>query len=151
MKPCISKIRYLCLDKVLFFVLALGVAFMATPMSAWALHLGGTTGHGGAYTSVPAEDRAAYDRDGFIIKHNYLPDDVFKRLRDEVYGKPLPAREMRQGQTVTRMMTILHRPTSCSQRSCAVKNNYAARTMSSAFAMSVRPRPGLSALLKIWL
>ena len=46
MKPCISKIRYLCLDKVLFFVLALGVAFTAAPMSAWALHLGtATLGH----------------------------------------------------------------------------------------------------------
>ena len=59
-------------------------------------------------TSVPAEDRAAYDRDGFVIKNNYLPDDVFKRLRDEVYGKPLPAREMRQGQTVTRMIPLTH-------------------------------------------
>ncbi len=57
-------------------------------------------------TDIPAEDRAAYDRDGFIIKENYLPEDVFKRVRDEVFGQKLPAREMRQGQTVTRMVSL---------------------------------------------
>lgn len=59
-------------------------------------------------TGVPAEDRAAYDRDGFVVKENYLPEDVFKRVRDEVFGQPHPAREMRQGQTVTRMIPLTH-------------------------------------------
>ena len=53
----------------------------------------------GMIAGVSAEDKASYDRDGFVIKENYLPDDVFKRVRDEVFGQPLPAREMRQGQT----------------------------------------------------
>ena len=55
---------------------------------------------------VSEADRAAYDRDGFVIKENFLPDDVFKRVRDEVFGQPHPAREMRQGQTVTRMIPL---------------------------------------------
>lgn len=59
-------------------------------------------------TDIPAEDRAAYERDGFIVKENYLPGDVFERVRAEVFGQPLPAREMRQGQTVTRMIPLTH-------------------------------------------
>ncbi|MEM7547415.1 MAG: phytanoyl-CoA dioxygenase family protein [Pseudomonadota bacterium] len=58
---------------------------------------------------ISAEDRAAYDRDGFVIKENYLPDEVFKRVREEVFGQQHPAREMRQGQTVTRMIPLTHR------------------------------------------
>lgn len=57
---------------------------------------------------IPAEDREAYDRDGFIIKENYLPDDVFQRVKEEVFGQLHPAREMRQGQTVTRMIPLTH-------------------------------------------
>lgn len=59
-------------------------------------------------TDVPAADRAAYDRDGFVVKENYLPPDVFDRVRAEVFGQPHPAREMRQGQTVTRMIPLTH-------------------------------------------
>lgn len=55
---------------------------------------------------VSSEDKAAYERDGFVIKENYLPEDVFKRVRDEVFGQDHPAREMRQGQTVTRMIPL---------------------------------------------
>lgn len=57
---------------------------------------------------VSEEDRAAYARDGFVIRENYLPDDVFRRVRDEIFGQDLPAREMRQGQTVTRMIPLTH-------------------------------------------
>ena len=62
----------------------------------------------GIMTGVSDADKAAYNRDGFVIKENYLPDDVFKRVRDEVFDQPLPAREMRQGQTVTRMIPLSH-------------------------------------------
>ena len=62
----------------------------------------------GMMTGVSDADKAAYNRDGFVIKENYLPDDVFKRVRDEVFDQPLPAREMRQGQTVTRMIPLSH-------------------------------------------
>ncbi len=57
-------------------------------------------------TDVPEADRAAYDRDGFVIRENYLPDDRFERLRAEIFGQRHPCREMRQGQTVTRMIPI---------------------------------------------
>lgn len=59
-------------------------------------------------SDIPAEDRAAYDRDGFIVKENHLPEDVFQRVRAEVFGQEHPAREMRQGQTVTRMIPLTH-------------------------------------------
>ena len=55
---------------------------------------------------VPAEDREAFDRDGFVIKRDYLPADIFARLRREAFSEPLPAREMRQGRTVTRMIPL---------------------------------------------
>lgn len=60
----------------------------------------------GIMTGVSAADRAAYDRDGFVVKEDYLPSDLFARLRDEVLGQAHPAREMRQGQTVTRMIPL---------------------------------------------
>ncbi|RMH53173.1 MAG: phytanoyl-CoA dioxygenase [Alphaproteobacteria bacterium] len=51
-------------------------------------------------------DRAALDRDGFLIRPDYLPGETFEALRREVLGRPLPAWEMRQGQTVTRMIPL---------------------------------------------
>lgn len=50
-------------------------------------------------------DRAAFDRDGFVIKPDFLGDG-FERLREAVLARPLPAREMRQGRTVTRMTPL---------------------------------------------
>ncbi len=55
---------------------------------------------------IAPEDRAAFDRDGFVIRENHLPPETFARLRDEIFAAPLPAREMRQGQTVTRMIPL---------------------------------------------
>ena len=55
---------------------------------------------------VDAADRAAYDRDGFLVKENFLAPEAFKRLRAEVFGRTFPAREMRQGRTVTRMVPL---------------------------------------------
>ncbi|MEJ1158133.1 phytanoyl-CoA dioxygenase family protein [Prosthecomicrobium sp. N25] len=56
--------------------------------------------------AVPAEDRAAFDRDGFLIKPDFLPADAFARLKDRLYNQEFEAREMRQGQTVTRMIPL---------------------------------------------
>lgn len=55
---------------------------------------------------VRPEHRAAFDRDGFIVMENYLPDDVFAAMVARLRSTPLPAREMRQGQTVTRMIPL---------------------------------------------
>lgn len=58
------------------------------------------------FADVPAADRAACDRDGFVVKENWLPPDAFARVLAEVHGQPHPAREMRQGRTVTRMIPL---------------------------------------------
>ncbi|MEM9011472.1 MAG: phytanoyl-CoA dioxygenase family protein [Pseudomonadota bacterium] len=55
---------------------------------------------------VPAADREAFDRDGFVIKQDYLPPEIFAAVLEEVYGRPHQAYEMRQGQTVTRMTPL---------------------------------------------
>jgi hypothetical protein len=52
------------------------------------------------------ERRAAYARDGFVVVPDALPAALFDRLRDEVFGRPFPAREMRQGNAVTRFVDL---------------------------------------------
>ena len=56
--------------------------------------------------SLPAEDRAAYEHDGFLIKPDFLPEADYAQLRAEIFGRSFKAREMRQGQTVTRMVPL---------------------------------------------
>jgi hypothetical protein len=56
--------------------------------------------------SVSRDEREAFDRDGFVIRQDALAADVFLRIRDLLKSEPLPAREMRQGQAVTRMIPI---------------------------------------------
>lgn len=62
---------------------------------------------------ISPEDRAAFDRDGFIVKENFLPEEVFERVRQEVFGQSHRAFEQRQGQTVTRQIML---PPSASDR-----------------------------------
>ncbi|MBB4305371.1 hypothetical protein GGD81_004447 [Rhodobium orientis] len=52
------------------------------------------------------EDRAAFERDGFVIKKNVLSDGDFSRLREELVEGTFEAREMRQGATVTRFVPL---------------------------------------------
>ena len=56
--------------------------------------------------SVSATERAAFARDGYVIRENALPTDVFHRIRDFLKSETLPAREMRQGQATTRMIPM---------------------------------------------
>jgi Phytanoyl-CoA dioxygenase (PhyH). len=58
---------------------------------------------------IAPEDRAHFDENGFFLKENYLPQDVFEAVRREVLGQDLPAWEMRQGHTVTRMIPLSER------------------------------------------
>ena len=51
-------------------------------------------------------DREQLSANGFLIKEDYLPGPIFQRLKSEIYSSPLAAREMRQGQTVTRMISL---------------------------------------------
>lgn len=55
---------------------------------------------------VDPGDRAAFDRDGFVIRHDVLPRDEFERLREAVLGQRAPAREMVQGDTITRRIAL---------------------------------------------
>jgi hypothetical protein len=55
---------------------------------------------------IPAADRAAIDRDGFIVKRDFLPRDVFESLISQIAGLRAPAREMIEGDTVTRHIAL---------------------------------------------
>src|SRR6185312_6375529 len=55
---------------------------------------------------VSAEDRAAFARDGYIEKRGFLPGAVFDALRNEAMGRDAPARDMIQGDTVTRRIAL---------------------------------------------
>jgi hypothetical protein len=52
------------------------------------------------------EDRAAYDRDGIVVKRGFLPEAEFAALKAEIAGRPFAAREMRQGRAVERMIPL---------------------------------------------
>jgi hypothetical protein len=56
--------------------------------------------------AVDPEARRHFDEKGYFITRNFLPEGEFEALREEIYGRPFNAREMRQGQTVTRMTPI---------------------------------------------
>jgi hypothetical protein len=51
-------------------------------------------------------DRATFDRDGFIIKRDFLPPEAFAALRDAIFAHRAPAREMVQGDTITRRIAL---------------------------------------------
>ena len=55
---------------------------------------------------ISPEDRAAFDRDGFVLKPGFLPPTAFAALRDQALGYSGPAREMRQGDTITRRLAL---------------------------------------------
>ena len=55
---------------------------------------------------VSTDDRAAFDRDGFVMKKDFLEPEVFARLKAETLDFRGPAREMVQGDTITRRMAL---------------------------------------------
>lgn len=55
---------------------------------------------------IDAGDREAFDRDGFVEKRDFLPAEQFERLRDAVLGHRGPARDMVQGDTITRRFAL---------------------------------------------
>ena len=55
---------------------------------------------------VDARDLAAFERDGFIVRRNFLPSDVFAALTAQVRELRAPAREMVEGDTVTRLIAV---------------------------------------------
>jgi len=55
---------------------------------------------------VDPEQRAFFDENGYFIVRNFLPDEIFLELKEEVFNQPFETREMRQGQAVTRMTLL---------------------------------------------
>ncbi len=55
---------------------------------------------------ISALERAPFDRDGYFVRRNALGEAGFAALRREIEASRLPAREMRQGQTVTRRIGL---------------------------------------------
>ncbi len=55
---------------------------------------------------VPPEDRAAFDRDGYVVKRNFLEPDSFAALKEQALTFRGEAREMVQGDTITRRMAL---------------------------------------------
>jgi hypothetical protein len=51
-------------------------------------------------------DRDAFARDGFVIRRNALPPELFARLSAEIETRAFEAREMRQGAAVTRFIDL---------------------------------------------
>jgi hypothetical protein len=47
-------------------------------------------------------DRERFDREGFVVKRNFLPPDLFAALTEQIRALRAPAREMAEGDTVTR-------------------------------------------------
>ncbi len=55
---------------------------------------------------VSDEDRAAFARDGFVMKQNFLPRDLFDALIGQAKSYRGPARENLQGDAVTRRIAL---------------------------------------------
>jgi hypothetical protein len=55
---------------------------------------------------ISAEHRRSLDRDGFIVKRDFLPADIFAALAAQVRDLRAPAREMAEGDTVTRHIAL---------------------------------------------
>ena len=55
---------------------------------------------------VSAEDRTAFDRDGFVLTRDFLPAAMFADLKRQVLAHVAPAREMVQGDTITRRIAL---------------------------------------------
>lgn len=58
---------------------------------------------------LTAADLNFFENNGFIIKENFLPDDIFASLEQELLSAELPARETLQGNTVTRRIPLDYR------------------------------------------
>jgi hypothetical protein len=56
--------------------------------------------------NLPQADRIAFDRDGYVCIPDFLPAEEFKPLQDFLLNFAGPAREHRQGDTVTRRVPI---------------------------------------------
>jgi hypothetical protein len=56
--------------------------------------------------ALDADERARFDRDGFVLRSPALPPAAFAALRAEIEALRAPAREMVQGDTITRRIPL---------------------------------------------
>src|SRR5688572_8201686 len=50
---------------------------------------------------VSADDRAQFQRDGFVMKHDFAPPDLFPMLVEEIEAFASAAREFKEGDAIT--------------------------------------------------
>lgn len=55
---------------------------------------------------IPDDDRRQLDRDGFVVKRDFLPSEIFTALVSQIRELRAPAREMVEGDTVTRHIAL---------------------------------------------
>jgi hypothetical protein len=55
---------------------------------------------------IAPEDRQQFDRDGFIVKRDFLPGEIFAELISQARNLRAPAREMVEGDTITRHIAL---------------------------------------------
>lgn len=55
---------------------------------------------------VSASDREAFDRDGYVVKKNFAPDDLYWDLVAEIEDMSAPAREFKEGDAITRRIAL---------------------------------------------
>ena len=56
--------------------------------------------------AIDAADRAQFDANGFVLKEDFLPPAQFEALCRELLDTPMAAREMLQGDTITRRFAL---------------------------------------------
>ena len=67
---------------------------------------------------ISADERAQFEENGFVVRENALPADLFEALTEELETVPRTAWEMRQGHALTRLMLL---PTDKADTSAAAK------------------------------
>jgi hypothetical protein len=55
---------------------------------------------------ISEDDRVSFERDGFIIKHSYLPAPDYAAVKEQVLSFRGPARHQFQGDTMTRRIAV---------------------------------------------
>jgi hypothetical protein len=55
---------------------------------------------------ISEDDRAAFDRDGFVLKRNFLPAADYAAVKEQVLSFRGPARDQLQGDTMTRRIAL---------------------------------------------
>ena len=58
---------------------------------------------------ISGADRAAFERDGFVVKRDFLPEAVFDVVKREALTFAAPTREQPQGDAITRRIALDHR------------------------------------------